>query len=311
VLTLVSEFADADFPFLSQYSLKVIGCFAGLTSQNPETYENESSSIAYRLCPNDVGCDNDYEYGCAEGFGDYVVGLKTFVTAFFEEQGDDESNDNYDDNFDVEEFVECSEYETEGDSEDEDDGNNGNYNYNQQPYNQNNDDGNFYVGPTCAADGINVALGLFTDEYCFTAASDVSFENLSNGYSLPFSDGGLVSTYCTSCLYSEDDDDGAEYEISEFCDDIYKHAASSCEVEMRYFSSDGQHNYACELITEVVPFYAKEEISEKKIGKTIFVIITVLALVGGLIGYVVWWRSKKAASSVVVDTTANREGTLA
>jgi hypothetical protein len=277
-----------------------------LTSQNPETYENESSSIAYRLCPNDVGCDNDYEYGCAEGFGDYVVGLKTFVDAFFEEQEQGENNNNYDDYFDVEEFVECSEYEAE---EDEDDGNNGNYNYNQKPYNQYSDNGNFYVGPTCSADGINVALGLFQDEYCSNPANNVTFENLSNGMSLPFSDGGLVSTYCTGCV-TDNDGDG-EYEISEFCDDVYKHAALSCETEMNYFSYNGQHNYACEFITELVPFYAEanKEVTGKKIGKTIFVIFTILALVGGLVGYVVWWRSKKATS--VVDTTENQEGTLA
>jgi hypothetical protein len=169
---------EETYDFLTTYSLKLIGCKTGTTVQDPETLEYEYSAVIFRLCPTEKGCSSSKLSGCAKGYGDFVVGLNTFVDAYFEDQRD---NMNWDDGFDGGRYKECGKYDAEK-----------NENYEGE-------DIQYYLGPSCTKDQTGVKLGLFEDETC-TTESSTSFADISNGGTLPFATGGLVSTYCVDCL---------------------------------------------------------------------------------------------------------------
>jgi hypothetical protein len=260
---------EDDLSYLSKYTLKMIGCKNGETVIDPETGEYSYGAVVVRLCPSEMGCDSDATRGCDSGYGDFVVGLNTFVDAYFEDQRD---NMQWDDMFQVDKYAECSEYEVE---QEEDDANENAY-----------ADYSFYIGPTCTESEDDIALAVFQDDAC-TTASEVSFSTLSNGWELPFETGGMVSTSCIDCLdYNEDD---AAYELREMCTEVYQSAASKCETNMEYYSYYGQNVQGCEYITEVMPAMASGGNGGKVFGWIVFI-----ALIGGLAGYIVWWRKSKS-----------------
>eukprot|EP00538_Stauroneis_constricta_P000975 CAMPEP_0119545676 /NCGR_PEP_ID=MMETSP1352-20130426/358_1 /TAXON_ID=265584 /ORGANISM="Stauroneis constricta, Strain CCMP1120" /LENGTH=311 /DNA_ID=CAMNT_0007590255 /DNA_START=66 /DNA_END=1001 /DNA_ORIENTATION=+ len=258
-----------EYGFLTQYSLKLISCKAGEVVVNQENGEYEYNAVVVRLCPAD-SCNDDS--GCGSGYGDMVVGLNTFVEAYFEDQRD---NMNWGDDFNPDEYTECREYEMENEG---DDANNGN-----------NDNGvQYFVGPTCADDGVDIKVGFFSDEMC-TVVSETSFEEISNGWSLPFSDGGMVSTECNACLVYNDN---YEQELRELCERTYANAGAKCEEKMEYFSYYGQNVAGCEYVQELVP-----KASASKKGGAVFGWILFVLIVIGVAGYVMWWRNKKATAS--------------
>jgi hypothetical protein len=104
---------------------------------------------------------------------------------------------------------------------------------------------------------------------------------------LPYSTGGLVSTYCSSC--SQYNDNG-EAEIRELCEQSYENAALKCETNMEIYSYYGQNTGGCETIEAMFP--AKKSAN----GGKIFGYIVLAGVVMGLVGYIVWWRKKKATS---------------
>jgi hypothetical protein len=250
--------------------LKLVGCKAGETVTNPENGEYEYSAAIFRLCPTESGCSDTS--GCGSGYGDYVVGLATYVEAYFEDQRD---NMQWDDAFQVDKYAKCEQYKVENNQD------NGENQYADMA---------FYIGPSCTSDGKDVALAVFEDETC-TYASEVAFESLSNGWSLPFSEGGMVTTNCMSC---QDYNDNGEAEIREMCQELTSFATSKCEEKMETFSSAGQVVDGCEYISELMP--AQMSSSKGKGGK-IFGWFVFIAVVVGLAAYVVWWRKKKSAAA--------------
>ena len=152
----LEENANEDlYAFLSSYSLKLVGCANGQQSTDANGGV-EYSTVVYRLCPAD-SCDDSSSSGCKKGFGDFAVGLNTFVQAWLEDKRESMQQD---DMFKVEEFGECREYKVDNDAEDE-------------------DENQYFVGPTCGGDKTaTVKLGLFTDETCTTVASK-TFEEIS------------------------------------------------------------------------------------------------------------------------------------
>lgn len=260
--------AEDEYGYLTQYNLKMIGCKSGETVINPEDGEYEYNAIVFRLCPSDSGCDSDTSKGCSSGYGDYVVGLNTFVDAYFEDQKD---NMQWDDQFQVNEYAQCGEYKVE-DAEDD-------ANANQYA------DYQFWIGPSCTADGDDVRLAVFEDEAC-TYESEVAFEALSNGWSLPYENGGMVSTYCQDCLEYDDNGDAG---LREMCQEVYMNAAASCEEKMEYYSYYGQNVQGCEYVSSLMPAQAKKSGNGGKVfGWIVFFIIVI-----GLAGYIMWWRSSE------------------
>jgi hypothetical protein len=259
---------EEEYGYLAKYNLKMVSCSPDTTVIDPETGDYEYSAVVFRLCPTESGCDSDTAKGCGAGYGDYVVGMNTFVNAFFEDQRD---NMNWDDQFKVDEYAECREYEIEAD-EDGDDGNQVQY----------------FIGPTCAESGNDIALAVFEDEGCATK-SETAFETLSNGWTLPYEDGGLISVQCLDCI--QYNDDGA-YELREMCQQLYESTAYKCETNMEYYSYYGQNTQGCEQTAALMPITKKSGNGGKVFGWIIFMLV-----VAGLVGYVMWWRKKKAGGS--------------
>mmetsp|Transcript_27231 Transcript_27231/g.65195 ORF Transcript_27231/g.65195 Transcript_27231/m.65195 type:complete len:553 (+) Transcript_27231:129-1787(+) len=226
----------AEYSYLMGYSIKLLTCLNGQQTVNYETNEVDMSTVVFRLCPVD-SCDNDSIQGCDEGYGDYTVGLSTFLEAYMEGQQEQQQNNNnngngqqynynyqdgganqgnsmsmiyyssYGDEFDVSEYArECREFNME-------EFNNNNNNGNGQYYNGqygNNGNGNaaynLYMGPACASDGKGVRLAIFSDQYCSYENTDVSFNTLTNGMfsTIPY----FVSETSSSSSASDGDDDG-------------------------------------------------------------------------------------------------------
>jgi len=257
---------EEEYAFLGNYQLKMVSCTSGEKIRDPETGEYEPSAVTFRLCPKD-DCDATRATGCYSGHGDYVVGISTFVQAYFEDQRD---NMNFDDNFKVDEYVECREYEQE------------------------NDDGNdnaavYYIGPDCTEDGKDIRLNLFYDDACSTVPEGVSFEDISNGWTMPYSTGGLVTSACQEC--SEYNDNG-EYEIKEMCTGLYE-SSGKCETNMETFHYYGKQEGSCEYIASLMPSMKGSGSGARAFGWVVFILV----VVGAFSAYAMWWKKKKAAQA--------------
>jgi hypothetical protein len=191
--------------------------------------------------------------------------LNTYVENYIEDQ---EENMQQDDNFNIAEYGECREYEQENDDE---------YG-NAQAY---------YIGPACTEDGLDIQLQLFSDDACQTVPEDVTFEEISNGWTLPYSDGGLVSTNCISCA---DQDDDGEVEVSMLCQGVYEDAGK-CESQMEYTSQYGSQEGSCEYILEVLPASSRGG-AGNVFGWFLFIVVA-----ASFSGYIMWWKKKKAANN--------------
>jgi len=249
---------EEEFAFLANYKLKMLTCKSGETYVNPEDGEYEYSSIVFRLCPENGGCDDESFGGCKSGYGDFVVGINTFVQSYLEDKKEDMQQD---DAFNVDEFGECREYEADQDADQDEDGG---------------DAVMYYVGPACSEDGLDIVLTMFTDEGCQTKSQDVTFEEISNGVSLPYTNGGLVSNYCESCSGYNDN---GEYELSEMCMQLYENAGK-CESQMETFHYSGQNEASCEFIESMLP--KQKGGAGKAIGWIFFVLVVLGA---GFVGF--------------------------
>ena len=212
-----------EFSFLAGYSAKLIGCAEGelYKSVNGET---EYNSVVFRLCPAD-SCDSDSATGCKSGYGDYVIGLNSFVAAYIEQNRDTFETD---DAMNANEFSECRQYD-------------------YQPADDAAEAAAYYVGLACSGTS-GVKLELFTDEICTTPAEDVSFSDISGGTALPYSQGNLVSTQCEPCSVTNDNGETA---TSDLCMNMYSYSGH-CETKMdknsQYSTNDES---ACEYISSI------------------------------------------------------------
>lgn len=261
---------EEEYAFLMKYKLKLRSCKAGEAIRNPENGEYDFNAVVFRLCPDDGTCDDEGSEGCGEGYGDYVVGLNTFIQGYLEDQ---EENMQGDDNFNVADYAECREYDQE--EEEDEDGNDNDADATQ-----------YWIGPACSEDGTDIVMKMFSDEACQTVPEDVTFEEVSNGWSLPYSEGGLVSTYCTSC--TEEDDDG-NAETKELCQRLYEDAGK-CETEMNYYHYYGKQDDSCGYIQELLPARGS------RTGGKVFGWFVLFAVVA-FAGYAVWWKKQKARNN--------------
>ena len=208
---------EDDYSFLAYYSLKMISCRSEFPAvmQSETEFRIEYSTILFRLCPSTGECNDDAGRGCSAGYGDYTIGINTFVKAYLEHKGN-EIQQLADDNFQIEDLAKCRQYKAD----------------------QNSDYPNalVYIGPTCTADGNSVRLALFSDKNCKTLVNGVlTFEEVSAGRALPYSDGGLVSQSCEPCTSSVNDDDEEKDEgagVNEMCLGLYQNTEDQCEVKM-------------------------------------------------------------------------------
>jgi hypothetical protein len=247
--------AQDEYAFLNNYKLKMIQCKTGETYTNPVNGLQESESVVFRLC--DSECDNDAAYGCSTKYGDYVVGLNSFAQMYLEEKREDMQGDDDANNWDFGRFGECQQWDVDKDVELEEE-----------------EEGvelAFYVGPACTDDGTDVKIGLFTDQYCTVPSEKYTFEQISNGVSLPYSDGGLLGKGCESCYGAND---RGEYELSEMCTQLYAYAGK-CETNMETTHYMGKQEGQCEYISSLMPARVSKNKAGPAIGWTILALFVV------------------------------------
>jgi hypothetical protein len=248
--------------FLMDYSMKFLKCIPDQVLTDAD-YNEHFGVVIFRLCPSNQ-CSDDS--GCNSGYADFAVDVGTYVQAFMNDQQD---NMNWDDKFDGQKFGECVEYE------DDESGETG-----------------YFIGPGCTADGKGVRMAVFEDKYCYQV-SETSFGTISNGWGLPYSNGGLISTQCTSCV----DNDG---DMREMCLDLYELSPYRCEGDFDfdhyYYDTNfemyryGKDQTGCSKIQ--VMQAAKQVIKGAVWQDLILSVMLLITAAAGFALYSVWWRKR-------------------
>lgn len=255
--------------FLDNYSMILHECHSDISLFPNDEYPIYGA-VVFRMCPSN-SCNAGAKQACKSGYADFAVDIGTYVTAIMNDQ---EDNMNWDDQFgDWANYAECAQYDQE----------NG---------------GKYYVGPTCTSDKKNIRLAVF-DEYTCQTESSTSFSSISNGWTLPYSSGGMVPSACISCY-----DENANGP-SEMCTNLYDYAAYRCEsdwdIDHFYWNAItevnkyGQDTTGCGTIEHFN--YTKPKINV--IGELFFVFVLIGIAVGGYLYYRKWWDESKSESVFV------------
>lgn len=254
--------------FLTDFSIRMTKCLPKQVLTDVDGTQH-TGVVLFRMCPTN-SCSDDK--GCSSGYADFAVDVGTFVSAFVEDQQDNMNVD--DQQFDIASFGECSRYQVQGGG-------------------NNNNDNQYYMGPACTDDGTGIKLTIFDDQYCYEQ-SVTSFESISNGWTLPYSDGGLTSSKCLSCT----DGDGA---LKSMCMDLYEKSPYRCESEWQF----GHYYYdAVTLIyrygqdvTGCTPIMVMQtpmaSISQVVWQDLIVSVLLLMGAIGGFAAYSVWWKERK------------------
>lgn len=246
--------------FLMDFSMKLMKCIPDQVITDADDVDHYGA-VVFRLCPSKK-CSDDY--GCKSGYADFAVDIGTYVESFMYDQAD---NMSWDDKFDGI-SGECTQW-------------NG---------------GSYYTGATCTSDGKGIKMGLFEDAYC-SAESSTSFEDISNGWTLPYSSnsGGLVTTECTSCV----DDDGS---LRQMCSDMYENSPYRCEADFGfkhyYYDNNfemykyGQDTTGCSKIDVMVK--PRMSFSSEAVWTDAILVLMLVAATGaGYLYYQQWWEKRK------------------
>mmetsp|Transcript_20254 Transcript_20254/g.43699 ORF Transcript_20254/g.43699 Transcript_20254/m.43699 type:complete len:346 (+) Transcript_20254:101-1138(+) len=277
---------EDEFSYLMNYSMKFVQCVPDYQVYG-EDGEPESSSVIYRLCPNDA--ESESAFGCTdeEAFGDYVVGINSYTNAIAEamQQEAEQNGGNYNaqyyngEEFELQEYAECREAEMEQNENDNQNDEGRRLEGNQQGY---------FIGPKCI-DVVNakgkviatdIALELFTDEMCSTPSSTSWYE--LTGMTIPYSTGMDMYQKAVTCGgYNEN----GEYEIAEICQRLLEEPSYRC---------DATYSGGCE---EIESLEADLKASESKMsgGMIFLIVIIVLAVLGLGIWFFMKQKSKKEA----------------
>jgi hypothetical protein len=188
-----------------------------------------------------------------------------------------------DDEFDVQEYLECRQY-----------------------------DENLYIGPYCSTnDAFSVYLGVFTDEYCTVQTDDSAFYDLE-GYVLPYSataEYSIIEDECANCREhgaeqdQADGDQADEDDVLEQCEELYE-ASNKCEEDLDISNPDTS---ACGYIGELYD----EEDALKSTGPRartwgIVIAVVIAALACCLCGFWAYQRQNKNE----VETTGPNKASL-
>lgn len=149
-------------------------------------------------------------------------------------------------------------------------GNNNNNNGNYYNYGNSNSNGvdmyrQYWMGPSCAANGKSINLAVFLDAGCSTKAKSGVYEAFNYGASLPYEKESLIkANECISCEEEQEEDENENYnynngyyeqqagEVTELCQQTYESAAK-CESGLsagNYFYPDTS---GCDYIKNILP----------------------------------------------------------
>ena len=156
-----------------------------------------------------------------------------------------EDDENRDEEFEVENYMECNQYDP--------------------PEDENNrrlaeeEEEQWFIGPYCGEQGGAVFLGLFTDDACTQYANSNggrdTFKCIS-GDKLPYSAVSIIGPECLSCLDMENqnnnnnDQDNGNDVVFDSCQEIYT-AAGKCEESLPEGMIDSPNNNACNYIAGI------------------------------------------------------------
>jgi len=271
----VNQQQEVDYTWLNKYSIRFHSChtihsFGGeMEGGGGEEGSNPIGNqhlVNFKLCPSDDDCSK-----CKYG-GQYVVELREFMEVYLQtkqelEQAQCEAVEEYcncnyyygddekcmakcysdagldfcgDDEFNVEEFIECAEAEFS------------NNEYYASTY---------FIGPVCSSNGSAIHLNLFKDERCTVATdnsaySKYNYDMYGNAATLPYSSKSLVDSECISC---KEVDENAYYQQNnnyyqaedpiELCLQVYMQSAK-CENKMKTSYPD---TGSCTYINNILP----------------------------------------------------------
>jgi len=267
-----------EYEFLQKYEQVYMTCDADMSIKNEEG-DYEYGVVIARMCPNGATCDNDGKRKCKDGYGDYAVGIQTYMEQFleqFERNQEDENEDQRRLNeeeeafeFNFGEFGECSEFEVQN---------------NNRRLNEEEEEVKYYVGPKCDEGDIRIAL--FSDEDC-KYESSATFEELV-GISMPWSESIIDDADCRPYYCSSTNENG-EQEYNDFCTQIVEQASFKCEERMENYSIYGKTVAGCETISAMLP-------SSGAGGPAVFLIVV---LVASVVGFGAWYFMQQKKRSAV------------
>lgn len=362
----VEEQYENDISFVSNYSIKFMGCHHVTQWASEEEQEDNGDDdavdedanlnaannrirskglVRFRLCPSD-SCFDHFGAGCSKDYGEYVVDMYKFLEVYVAWQMENTeyqcstyrstcykecyesssancytscykkygvnaafcSNQNqygetYDESgnqFSLEDYLACGEYEILAENEDE---------------------LSHYLGPYCAAQNGDIKLGFFQDQYCsIPSAYQANYFEKITGVEIPYTKQSLISSNCLSCEATEDyqannngqqmdyynyDEDGNKnyyvaQEVNDMCGTMYM-MSGKCETEFNADDVPYPEEGACTYIEGVKRLKddgiirSDQKISSKPAAIAIGVFSGAAAMLGG---YVYYLKSKIARSRV-------------
>ena len=201
------EETEDEYSFLEDYDLRFVEC------------DKSSNLVLLRLCESNGCVSTESGDECKVNSSEFAVFIGEFVDAVML------ANNEGDDSLNVIDWASCGEYETfeEGD-----------------PLLNPSTNSNYFVGPTCTDDGKDIRFEFFDDEKC-SIVSDIK----PNG--IPYSDGGMVSDYCTGCV----EETQSLFGSFEMCITLYSNSFFRCQTNMEFESFYSIRG--CIMLNEMFP----------------------------------------------------------
>jgi hypothetical protein len=293
---------DGNYDFIGDYSIKFQGChhvsqWNANANGEDEVRIKTKRLVRFRLCPSS-SCQNDKSAGCTTKFGDYVVDLNTFVSAYLDNLGNEKEemcnetteecqsecnggsdsecvNQCYNDfgmsmcsdnsEFEIEDYALCAQYK-----------------FNRRNLAENNA---YYMGPYCADQGGEIHLGLFSDDTCtsFVENGQALFYT-KMGYELPYSDTSIISNRCLTCSSTQNN---GNVQMKDVCKNVYV-VSGKCETKMNV---DYPNESACTYIEGIKIIRADGVIRTSAVRQSkaaavcIGLFLTVAVLLAGYVYY--------------------------
>ena len=335
-----------DYTWVANMSLKYQGCYHTQVwngdangGDNNDVRVSTQRLVRFRLCPSD-SCTMASAAGCDKGYGDYVIGMETYLKYYLDiVQRDHEYSCQVEAN--TGDVASCEddyckydtyvakgmEYCVERNPYEQDNGNKNNNNEQemmnkiaegcQQWKYQNNNNRQlednqvaYYMGAYCSDTGGAIHLGLFTEETCttFWDSNGGADTYLSvTGTEMPYAETTLIGTECVSCKEPKDENQNNENDqydvdqVKESCEYLYT-TAGKCESAL---SIDSPTTSACNFM-EGIKIYRKNGsiiYSKATAGTTASVFIGLFATSFILLGgYAYYLKSKLDRAKVNLDT---------
>mmetsp|Transcript_17586 Transcript_17586/g.27393 ORF Transcript_17586/g.27393 Transcript_17586/m.27393 type:complete len:350 (+) Transcript_17586:156-1205(+) len=285
------EFQDYDS--LYEYSIKFLSCYRWF-EWNDEADGDEDLRLAakrivqFRLCPT-KSCTDGKNAGCDSNYGEFIIDMETYLVAYYDMLGED--NDDYGVQ-QVMNYLQCDRFRANRELSKNENADNRNLGYYDVLYDDDIYEREFYIGPYCTEDGIEI--GLFTEDTCTMVAGGESSSNTNGGEiyyqltgnKLPFVGESIVSRDCINC--ERGDEDGG---LSEFCEDMYADSGK-CEKEMDF---NTPNTNACQFVSGLWTlrsdgFFGQDD-THPSTTATVFIVLFAFASAG--LGFYCWYLYQK------------------